>query len=106
MIREFLQWQTLSNRQLADIVRHETENWCQKKARGDQRMPKLLNRVPPQQLKDEIQNLFFKSLSERLEGLGINGNIAVPYITWHNSWDKIYEYGGDSRKNKVRIRLI
>ena len=106
MIREFLQWQTLSNRQLADIVRHETEYWFQKKARGDQRMPKLLNRVPPQQLKDEIQNLFFKSLSERLEGLGINGNIAVPYITWHNSWDKIYEYGGDSRKNKVRIRLI
>ena len=69
-------------------------------------MPRLLERVPPQQLKDEMQNLFFKSLSERLEGLGIKGNSAVPYITWHNSWDKIYEYGGNLRKNKIHIRLI
>jgi hypothetical protein len=106
MIKELLQWQTLSNQQLANIVRHETEYCFQKKDREGQRMPRLLERVPPQQLKDEMQNLFFKSLSERLEGLGIKGNSAVPYITWHNSWDKIYEYGGNLRKNKIHIRLI
>jgi hypothetical protein len=56
MMRKLLQWQALSNQQLDNIVRHETEYWFKKKIK----IKECLNcsRVSPQQLKDEMQSFF------------------------------------------------
>lgn len=96
-------WQSLTNKQLDEIVRYEVEYLFLKKTIKDQRMPELLERIIAKQLKEEVRILFFESLAELLEGVGIGIN-ATPYITWHNTRDKLREYD-DSPENKVNVRM-
>jgi hypothetical protein len=84
-------WQSLTNKQLDEIVRYEVEYLFLKKTIKDQRMPELLERITAKQLKEEVRILFFESLAELLEGVGIGIN-AIPYITWHDTCDKLNEY--------------
>jgi hypothetical protein len=98
------QWQRLTNEQLDEIVRHDIEYLFLKETKNDQRMPRLLERITAQQLKAEMRILFFESLAELLEGEGLVGKNATPYITWYDTSDVLTTYD-DSPEYKVNVRM-
>jgi hypothetical protein len=67
-------------------------------------MPRLLERITAQQLKELMRILFFQSLAELLEGEGIVGINAIPYITWYDASDVLSPYY-DSPEYKVNVRM-